>query len=413
MHQSAFLACYLFFQVLHSLLPLETEPGTPYGNEKIRILDVGSYDFNGNNGDCIAQSDFGKHRQYEYVGLDKADGPNVNVVYLPDEESKIDEDDDAIDIWPFRDQTFDIIVSTSTFEHDDMFWNTFIHMSRSLRTGGFIFLCVPGGSEVWTIHRYPTDSYRFYPDAAQSLAKWARTQGQFLEVAHSSMLNFDVREDFLYKGPNMYADTNMIFWKSDNRSRHVGDTGADIVTTLRGTYSPLTSYARNFDSLLELALVQRDQGQQTTYMTIDEAGLASSVMSALTSPGRFNRDFIKLYSGQLKKEFIYFKLDLMVLLSNYGILNDLKTAYDSDEEFTKLVPRRIDLVLLGELFSIIPRETYPGVALYHGKCVFDFHLPNSTLFPLDEINFRATSIRGSNEELVSHEVRVPVLSYRD
>ena len=61
MHPTAWLACHLFFTILNDFMPF---------NEKlIEILDVGSYDVNGNLRECIELSPFGR-RNYVYTGTD-------------------------------------------------------------------------------------------------------------------------------------------------------------------------------------------------------------------------------------------------------------------------------------------------------------------------------------------------------
>jgi SAM-dependent methyltransferase len=89
-----------------------------------------------------------------YVGLDIAEGKNVDVVY----------DGKTI---PFENESFSIVISTSCFEHDPAFWNTFKEIIRVVKKGGLIYLNAPSSGHV---HRYPVDCWRFYPDAWQALA---------------------------------------------------------------------------------------------------------------------------------------------------------------------------------------------------------------------------------------------------
>ena len=56
----------------------------------------------------------------QYVGLDMESGPNVDVVGV------------SHDI-PFIGDEFDIVISSSCFEHDDMFWVSFQEMCRVLK----------------------------------------------------------------------------------------------------------------------------------------------------------------------------------------------------------------------------------------------------------------------------------------
>ena len=88
--------------------------------EDKKILDVGSYDVNGTMKPIFEKG--------QYVGLDMEAGPNVDIVGV------------SHDI-PFEKDEFDIIISSSCFEHDDMFWISFQEMCRVLKPGG-ILICL-------------------------------------------------------------------------------------------------------------------------------------------------------------------------------------------------------------------------------------------------------------------------------
>lgn len=85
---------------------------TYWNSDKKKILDVGARDVNGSL------------RQFtppgaEFVGLDIEEANGVDVVLA---EPGAD--------FPFMNDTFDLLVSTSCFEHDQMFWHTFTEMVR-------------------------------------------------------------------------------------------------------------------------------------------------------------------------------------------------------------------------------------------------------------------------------------------
>ena len=145
------------------------------------ILDIGSYDVNG----CLRPLFEGK----KYVGLDKIEGPNVDIVY----QDKI----------PFDDKSFDIIISTSCFEHDEFFWETFLEMCRVLKPNGLIYINAPSNGPY---HAYPVDCWRFYKDSYPSLVKWAKKNSYpiILEEQYISEIGDD--------GP--WADNVGIFKKS-------------------------------------------------------------------------------------------------------------------------------------------------------------------------------------------------------
>ncbi len=128
-----------------------------YGSktEDQRILDVGSMDVNGSLRSVASPSD-------EYVGIDVAAGEGVDVVVEPSAE------------WPFPDDRFDLVVSTSCMEHDMLFWQTFEKMLDVLKPGGFLYLNVPANGKY---HAHPFDCWRFYPDSGIALELWAQKLG--------------------------------------------------------------------------------------------------------------------------------------------------------------------------------------------------------------------------------------------
>ena len=62
MHVTAWLACHLFFTILEELTFFSDKAG------KFSVLDIGSYDYNGNLRDCIRESNFG-YLDYVYTGF--------------------------------------------------------------------------------------------------------------------------------------------------------------------------------------------------------------------------------------------------------------------------------------------------------------------------------------------------------
>jgi len=125
--------------------------------KKLSILDVGSYDING----CLRPlfEKLGKGN-WHYDGLDIEEGPNVDIVC---------EDKWLKGRFPIEDNSYDVVVSSSCFEHDTAFWVTFEEMARVTKNNGYIQISTPEGGGV---HRYPLDCWRFYPDAYIALSKW-------------------------------------------------------------------------------------------------------------------------------------------------------------------------------------------------------------------------------------------------
>lgn len=112
----------------------------------ISILDVGSYDVNGTYKDLFIGA--------SYVGLDIADGPNVDIVCIEPY------------VYPLDDNSFDILISGQALEHMTHPWKAIAEMSRILKSQGLICLIVPWK---WPIHPYPMDCFRILPDGMKSL----------------------------------------------------------------------------------------------------------------------------------------------------------------------------------------------------------------------------------------------------
>jgi SAM-dependent methyltransferase len=75
---------------------------------------------------------------------------------------------------PFPDNHFDVIVSSSCFEHVPMFWLLFVEAVRVLKPDGLFYLCAPSNGY---FHPSPVDCWRFYPHSALGLIEFARREG--------------------------------------------------------------------------------------------------------------------------------------------------------------------------------------------------------------------------------------------
>lgn len=126
--------------------------GKVYGSPNMKILDLGGMDVNGGLRNIFESLNL------KYVCLDIEDHPTVDVVMKPGER------------FPFPSESFDLIISTSCFEHDPCFWMTFREMCRVIKKGGYIYVNAPSNG---FYHGYPGDNWRFYADAGQALAAWA------------------------------------------------------------------------------------------------------------------------------------------------------------------------------------------------------------------------------------------------
>lgn len=118
-----------------------------------KILEIGSW---GDSDDFLLRSLKPSHM--EYVGVDIQLANNVDVTW---DTKKL----------PFDDNSFDFVVSTSCFEHDELFWITYTEVLRVLKPHGVFYVNAPSNG---VYHAYPVDCWRFYPDAARALVKWGK-----------------------------------------------------------------------------------------------------------------------------------------------------------------------------------------------------------------------------------------------
>jgi len=88
----------------------------------------------------------------------------------------------------------DVVVSSSVFEHSEMFWLLFVEVLRVLKPRGLFYLNTPSNGD---FHQYPVDCWRFYPDSGQALVKWAKRCGFSADLLESfiSAQSVDVWSD--------------------------------------------------------------------------------------------------------------------------------------------------------------------------------------------------------------------------
>ncbi|HEY4044365.1 MAG TPA: methyltransferase domain-containing protein [Rhodopila sp.] len=150
MHDTAHDHGRLFFQLYHA--------------DTFRtVVELGSQDVNGALRDHCPP---GVH----YIGLDMIPARGVDVVVSSRAPL------------PFAPDFADAIVTSSAFEHDVCFWDTFLELTRILRPGGLLYLNAPANGD---FHRYPLDCWRFYPDAGAALVQWAARRDIQIELIES------------------------------------------------------------------------------------------------------------------------------------------------------------------------------------------------------------------------------------
>lgn len=123
--------------------------------DDLTIVDIGSQDVNGSLRSVAPHNN-------KYIGLDFESGKGVDVV-ITDPYSL-----------PFENESVDVAVSSSCFEHSEFFWLLFNESLRILKPTGLLYINAP--SNGW-YHRYPVDCWRFYPDSGVALQNWSNRSG--------------------------------------------------------------------------------------------------------------------------------------------------------------------------------------------------------------------------------------------
>lgn len=143
MHPSAMTLGKIFFETYIG----QTHPMT--------VVDIGALNVNGSLREVCPP-------HVTYVGVDCVEGNGVDIVLQNPYQL------------PFADQSIEVVVCSSVFEHAPFFWELFLEIIRILKPHGLLYINVPSNGY---IHRYPVDCWRFYPDAGLALIEWAQHRG--------------------------------------------------------------------------------------------------------------------------------------------------------------------------------------------------------------------------------------------
>ncbi len=127
-----------------------------------KVLEIGSLDVNGGVREML-------NGDHEYTGLDRLEGPGVDVV--AEAASFIETED------------WDAILAFDAFEHDARWWEAAAAMVRGLRTGGTAIVTVP---DINYPRHHDPDYYRWTARAAtEMLAPLTLTSIQGIKELYS------------------------------------------------------------------------------------------------------------------------------------------------------------------------------------------------------------------------------------
>ena len=147
------------------------------------VVDIGAQDVNGSLRSVCPQ-------KFKFLGLDFQAAKGVDLVMTDPY------------VIPLPDESADIVVSSSCFEHSEFFWIIFLEILRILKPSGLFYLNAPSTG---SFHKFPVDCWRFYPDSGQALSRWANRNG----------INSLLLESFTHKGGE-FQDFVAIFLKDSS-----------------------------------------------------------------------------------------------------------------------------------------------------------------------------------------------------
>jgi SAM-dependent methyltransferase len=123
----------------------------------IKILDVGSAKVD-NDGLQTYKDLLKDFNNIKYIGIDLQAGVNVDQVI------------DNPYCWPFKYNSFDVVISGQCLEHVENIFKWFHEIYRVLKANGMCCIIAPW---IWPEHRYPIDCWRILPDGMTTLFKAA------------------------------------------------------------------------------------------------------------------------------------------------------------------------------------------------------------------------------------------------
>ena len=188
-------------------------------NHQIKIVEIGSQSINESIKKYLKKN-------FTYIGADIEKGENVDLVLK--DPYKL----------PFDDNSIDVIISISTFEHTEFFWLTYLEILRVLKPSGLFFLNVPSNSK---FHRHSTDNWRFYPDSSLALKKWGLKNGYNPEVLEH-YTNFET-------GRDIWNDYVSITIKDENFKKNFNKRILDTKQNFTNGRKDLSSNIINFQEL--------------------------------------------------------------------------------------------------------------------------------------------------------------------
>ena len=210
MHYSAMENGRVFFETYSSKWGKDSNP---------LIVDIGSQDINGSLREVAPKN-------FKYCGLDFQNAKGVDIV-LEDPYS-----------FPLEDNSADVVVSSSCFEHSEMFWEVYLEVMRILKPDGLLYVNAPSSG---AYHTHPVDCWRFYPDSGHALINWGKRTG----------LNSALLESYIQTGSDRWCDFVGVFLKDeaylDRFSKRILDSKTDFANGWTFGATEVTNHQKTWE----------------------------------------------------------------------------------------------------------------------------------------------------------------------
>lgn len=170
---------------------------------------------------------------FNYKTVDIKDDPSVDIVLK--NPYSFDE---------IKENSIDIVVSISTFEHIEFFWLTYLQILRVLKPHGIFYMNAPSNG---IFHRWDQDCWRFYPDSGIALKNWGKHNNY-----NNSLLESFTTKKYLEGGWNDY---NVVFLKD---KKYINKYPYRIIEKIDDFYNGIKN--DDFENLINRQQKTEDQG---------------------------------------------------------------------------------------------------------------------------------------------------------
>lgn len=314
MHQSAMSYGEIFFQqYLNGAIDISN----------LKIVEIGSLNVNGALRDVAPTN-------ANYIGLDFAEGNGVDIVI-----------DDPYHL-PLDDNSADIVVSSSCFEHSEFFWLVFLEVMRVLKKDGVFYLNAPSNG---FFHQWPVDCWRFYPDAGHALVNWAKRNGYSAKLLESFIGKHS--EGTIPQG-GMWNDFVAVFVKDSEHATKYPFRIVDVLSELHNGYSDLNDNIINFNELspdFDVINAYDQNIKELTQLQSTQEVEVSNLKKSLNDRNEWRSDIEKIVEKN-------FNILLKKINDREELIQSLTNEVSHNKNINKQLTHELELVLTSKSWKI-------------------------------------------------------------